>query len=399
MLLNVLCSLDTGVYNAVMHWSLHKQLQRKKIMFHSAWPLCVMFACLSMLVWPLSAPAREVDPGKGKLDEDGKTVWFDAQDLLVVGKGWTDTNSFYERLPARAQGRVIQPVWDLRRNTAGLNVRFSVDARSVKARWTLVNTKDLAMIHMPATGVSGVDLYARDKDGKWRFVNNGKPQGETNTASFGLQTVGTECMLYLPLYNGVTSVQIGIPRDAKLTVPDEASLGKPIVFYGTSITQGACASRPGMAATAIVGRALDMPVINLGFSGSGVMELSMAELISEVDASAYVLDCLWNMRPEQVTERTVPFVKILRQKHPDTPIYLVEDSSVWGFTPTAKGKLLRAEYQKLKAGGVKNVYFISNEGMLGDDTEGTVDTTHPNDLGMMRQAQVFIRELSQLQAR
>lgn len=358
-----------------------------------------MFACLSMLVWPLSAPAREVDPGKGKLDEDGKTVWFDAQDLLVVGKGWTDTNSFYERLPARAQGRVIQPVWDLRRNTAGLNVRFSVDARSVKARWTLVNTKDLAMIHMPATGVSGVDLYARDKDGKWRFVNNGKPQGETNTASFGLQTVGTECMLYLPLYNGVTSVQIGIPRDAKLTVPDEASLGKPIVFYGTSITQGACASRPGMAATAIVGRALDMPVINLGFSGSGVMELSMAELISEVDASAYVLDCLWNMRPEQVTERTVPFVKILRQKHPDTPIYLVEDSSVWGFTPTAKGKLLRAEYQKLKAGGVKNVYFISNEGMLGDDTEGTVDTTHPNDLGMMRQAQVFIRELSQLQAR
>ena len=171
------------------------------------------------------------------------------------------------------------------------------------------------------------------------------------------------------------------------------------MIYGTSITQGGCASRPGMAFPAIVGRQLDAPVINLGFSGSGQMEPAMAELLAELDPSAYVLDCLWNMSPELVSTRIEPFVKTLRAAHPDTPIVLAEDCSVRNVCPTEKGRILRSIHQRLTAEGVKNLHFLSNQGMLGDDTEGTVDGCHPNDLGMMRQAEVFAKALSPLLAK
>ena len=202
-------------------------------------------------------------------------------------------------------------------------------------------------------------------------------------------------MLYLPLYNGVKSVEIGIPEGRTISPPDAALLphGKPIVFYGTSITQGGCASRPGMACTAIVGRQLDAPVINLGFSGNGKMEPEMADLLAQLDPSVYVLDCLWNMSPEMVTERVEPFVERLRKSHPRTPILLAEDSSFLNRCPTADGRALRVAYEELKAKGDKNLYFLPSQGMLGDDSEGTVDGCHHNDLGMMRQADAFVKIL------
>ncbi len=138
------------------------------------------------------------------------------------------------------------------------------------------------------------------------------------------------------------------------------------------------------------------PVINLGFSGSGRMEPEMAELLAELDPSVYVLDCLWNMSPDLVSTRIEPFVKTLRAAHPDTPILLAEDCSVRNVCPTEKGTILRKIYEKLTAEGIQNLYFLSNEGMLGDDTEGTVDGCHPNDLGMMRQAEVFAQALAPL---
>jgi len=158
--------------------------------------------------------------------------------------------------------------------------------------------------------------------------------------------------------------------------------------------QGGCASRPGMAATAITGRELDIPVINLGFSGSGKMEPEMAGLLGELDPSAYVLDCLWNMDARMVKERVEPFVRALRRAHPETPIFLAEDSSYRNVTPTEKGRIVNSIYEKLAKEGMKGLYWISNRGMLGADSEGTVDGCHPNDLGMMRQAEVFVRDLA-----
>ena len=364
-------------------------MRAMQIKFH------LLLVGVSILAAPSLVFAAATDPQQDKVSPDDTTQWYDCKDLVVEGKGWTETRSFYDRLPAKAEGKVPPSVWGLSHHSAGLCVPFTSDAPSVQVRWTLLDQGSLSMPHMPATGVSGVDLYGKDESGRWQFVANGRPTAGTNTATFTPPS-GRPCLLYLPLYNGVTSVEIGVPKGCTLSAPDRAAIKppKPIVIYGTSITQGGCASRPGLAFPAIVGRQLDTPVINLGFSGSGKMEPAMAELLAELDPSAYVLDCLANMSPELVSARVEPFVKTLRAAHPDTPILLVEDSSVRNVCPTEKGNILRAIHQKLTAEGVKNLHFVPNQGMLGDDTEGTVDGCHPNDLGMMRLAEVMSKALS-----
>jgi len=359
---------------------------------------------MRLTVWVLAAlllpctlaavPAEKIDPLKGVVDPCDKELWYDGRLLLLEGKGWENTESYYDRLPASAKDKVRPPVWDLSHHSAGMCLRFATEATSIKIRWTL-RQKNLAMPHMPATGVSGIDLYMRADNGRWTFVQNGRPTAVSNEASFRVAP-GKECLLFLPLYNGVESIKIGVPKDKALSKPAESPgrQNKPIVFYGTSITQGGCASRPGMAFTALVRRQLDVPVINLGFSGNGRMEPEMADLLAELDPAVYVLDCLWNMRPAEVTERVAPFVKKLRAARPNTPILLAEDCSVSNTTPTEKGRICRRTYEDLKAKGITGLHFLSNQDMLGTDGDGTVDGCHPNDLGMMRQATVFSKALA-----
>jgi hypothetical protein len=206
-------------------------------------------------------------------------------------------------------------------------------------------------------------------------------------------------MLYLPLYNGVSSVEIGIPQQATLARADrrEGAKAKPMVFYGTSITQGGCASRPGMVHTGILGRRLGQRVINLGFSGNGCMEKEVAQLMAEIDAAVYVIDCLPNIVAADVAERTEPLVKVLRDKRPETPILLVEDRSYTnGFLIRSKQRRniesrieLKHVFNRLKAAGDQNLYYLEGEKLLGRDGEDTVDSSHPTDLGFMRHADAF----------
>lgn len=321
--------------------------------------------------------------------------WVDAHTLTVEGQGWSDIGSPWARLPARAQERVRPPVWSLGSHSAGIAVRFRSDAPQIHVRWTLLYP-DRAMDHMPATGVSGVDLYARAEDGSWRFLANGQPHQQSNEANLWSAPSG-EYTLYLPLYNGVASVEIGVAADSTLEPLLRPEGGpKPVVFYGTSIVQGGCASRPGLAATAIAGRTLDVPVINLGFSGSALMEPEIAELLAELDPSVYAIDPLWNMSPEMVAERTESFVRTVRAARPETPILLVEDSQHHNVVPTPKGVVLRERMAALEGGGVTGLHFLSAEGMLGSDGEGTVDGCHPNDIGFLRQAEAYVGALEPL---
>lgn len=356
-------------------------------------PLHYLLIVLALPLTLRAASTEKIKPHQGVHDPCDNTVWYDAALLRLEGKGWTDTESHYDRLPAKARGTVRSAVWNLSRHSAGMCLYFTTDANAVTIRWTLRNG-NLAMPHMPATGVSGIDLYARAESGRWVFRQNGRPRNVTNEASFAV-TPHADQMLYLPLYNGLKTVAIGVPEDKTLSKPTESvhKRAKPIVFYGTSITQGGCASRPGMAATAIVQRQLDASMINLGFSGNGKMEPEMADLLAELDPAVYVLDCLWNMTPEMVAERVEPFVRKLRQARPNTPILLTEDSSVSNTTPTEKGAIVRAIYKRLQSQGVANLHFLSNRNMLGADGDGTVDGVHPNDVGMLRQADVFCQAL------
>ena len=271
-------------------------------------------------------------------------------------------------------------------------VRFTTDATSLRVRWTLTSP-DLSLPHMPATGVSGVGLYGLDSDGKWRFVDNGEPTAVSNESSF-YTPHREQLLLYLPLYNGVKSIEIAVPKDKTITAAPLKK--KPIAFYGTSITQGACASRPGMAFTNIVGRRLDVPIINLGFSGNGLMDPELADLMAELDPTIYVLDAIANMSVEMVEQRVEPFVKRLREAHPTTPIVLADRPSFLNISPTDSGEALRKVYDRLVEQKIPNLHFLPSLGMLGDDSEGTVDRSHPNDLGMMRQAGVFMNFLQPL---
>ena len=367
--------------------------------FGVAW--CVVALCAVGL--------SRVSPAQEKLasQEQAGIRWFDIRQLGVEGQGWTENKSPYDRLPAKAEGQVREAVWGLSRDSAGMCVRFVTDATTIHARWTLTKAK-LELPHMAATGVSGLDLYAKDDKGRWRWVAVGKPTAQTNTQKLaeGITPGQREYLLYLPLYNGVSSVEVGVPAANSLEkgAAYASDRAKPIVFYGTSITHGACASRPGMVHTAILGRKYGRPVINLGFSGNGKMEPEVTALIAELDAAVYVIDCCPNLGGAETAERTKPLVQQLRAARPDTPIVLVEDrvyTDAWLIASkqsrnNGNHAALRKSFEELTAAGTKRLLYIPGTDLLGDDNDGAVDSSHPNDLGFARQADAFDRVLGTL---
>lgn len=325
--------------------------------------------------------------------------WHDVTQWGVEGRAWNEMprKRWFQRLPDAAEGKVTPAVWGLSQDSSGMMVRFKTDAPSIWAHFVL-RSERLSLPHMPATGASGVDLYARDEQGKWRWVNVTKTdKKEMKVAILSDLAPGLrEYAAYLPLFNGPESLAIGVPKGAKFERLAPRT-EKPIVFYGTSITHGASASRPGMVHPAIIGRHLDRPVINLGFSGNGRMDAAVGEFLVKIDAAIYVIDCLPNMKAGEVRAKCPAMVKQIRAARPETPILLVEDrrnTNSWILPErnqhhTDNHAALREVYDALKKEGVANVHYLPGDALLGDDTEGATDGSHPNDLGFMRQAGIF----------
>lgn len=333
---------------------------------------------------------------------------------VIQNQGWiSEIGKTYRRLPYRAEKEVRKPVWNLSGSSAGLAVHFYTNADKIEIRYQV--TGGLAMPHMPATGVSGVDLYAIDSDGKWRLASGKYNFGDTIFYTYtGLPQSryhknGFEYRLYLPLYNSVKWMEIGIPDSAELTfIPTLRE--KPIVVYGTSIAQGGCASRPGMGWTNILSRKLDYPVINLAFSGNGPLEKELVDLIDEIEASLYVYDCLPNMSSlssEEVVRRTIYGVNKIREKH-KASILLVDHIGYRNEELNQSSKelgdrmnnALRQAYDSLINLGIKNIYHLRRD-MIDFPGEGCVDHIHPNDLGMQAYADAYekiIREILSMPA-
>ena len=327
--------------------------------------------------------------------------WYNPQQWGVEGRGWQKTVRYYDRLPDRAEQSVRKSVWDLSRHSAGMQVQFHTDATEIHVRYRLLLPR-LAMPHMPATGVSGVDLYVRDAAGADRWLAVSMPQaqdvemklvGDLERPAEGTPRRFT---LYLPLYNGLERLEIGVPTGTHFT-PESPRREKPLVFYGTSIMHGACASRPGMSITGILGRRLKRPIINLGFSGNGRMEQEVGQFLAELDAAVYIVDCLPNMQGEEVRLRAVPLVEQLRRARPETPILLVEDRT-YGYAHLRKSSrqrqrasrlALREAFGRLTGAGLSRIYYLGGAGLLGTDGEATTDGSHPNDLGMVRYADAY----------
>ena len=371
--------------------------------------LAALVSCTLSVSAQQKAPAKpnSSQPAVAKLDPAMGTntkaaadlIWHDVTKWGVEGRGWgnQERKRWFDRLPAKAEGKVPSPVWSLSRDSSGMMVRFKTNSPSIHAKYKLMKST-VGMPHMPATGVSGLDLYARDDQGKWKWVQVTKPTAQTVEQKIisGLAPGEREYAAYLPLYNGIESLEIGVEKGTKFEGLKPRS-EKPVVFYGTSITHGACASRPGMVHTSILGRRLDRPVINLGFSGNGKMDASVGDLLIELDPAVYVIDCLPNMNATLTSERTVPLVKQLRAAKPNTPIVLVEDrrfSNDW-ITPekhqfhTDNHAALTKAYKELKAAGITGLHYIKGDALYGTDSEGSTDASHANDLGFMRQSDIF----------
>jgi len=338
----------------------------------------------------------------------GSLRWYPATNFTIQGRGWQETQAPYDRLPARAQEQVRPAVWELSRQSAGITVCFTSNAAEIKVRYVLRFNNQ--MPHMTDIGIKGLDLYAWSTRAKaWQWIGNSK----TNQTGHRIETTLVTAMdttqkhfrLYLPLYDGIDSLFLGIPSEATIRPFHPVyALPKPLVFYGTSITQGGCASRPGMAYPAILGRRLNLETINLGFSGNGQMEIELARLLAEIEASGYVIDCLPNMTPEMVSERIVPFVEYIRQQRPETPILLINSiryTDSW-IKPDVQALLshksqnLRKAYHQLKAAGIKQLWLLPAAQLLDIGPESTVDGVHLTDLGFMHFSEFLYPQLQSI---
>jgi hypothetical protein len=319
-------------------------------------------------------------------------VWHDAVNIGVEGRGWDDTVYFYDRLPRKAESLVREPIWRMSHSSTGMCLRFRTNAREIHARWRLLKSS-LGESNFNRCADSGLDLYGNDS-GSWRWVAATlffDSQSPEMRIVEGLDGAMREYLLYLPLRNQLAHLEIGVPASAEFAAIAPREEGT-LVFYGTSIVHGAYASRCGMVYTAMLGRRLDRPLINLGFSGNARMDPEMADLLGELDASVYIIDPMPNMTMELVEANAEKFVRRLRGHCPTTPIVMVEDfprTNCWALPQKErdvreKNARLRVIVDGLVASGLSGLHYVEGAQLLGADGEASIDGIHPGDIGMLR---------------
>ena len=269
----------------------------------------------------------------------------------------------FQRFPDKYKGSIRKEVWDLSENNAGISIQLRTNSRNLKLKW---NVKlDFRMNHMTDAGIKGLNEK-------------------------------TLC-LYLPLYDSIIDLDIGIDSDSVLKFITNDN--KPIVFYGTSITQGGCASRPGMAHTNIISRSTIHPCINLGFSGNGHLEKEIGEILSTIDAKFFIIDCLPNVGISQIESNLTPLVMSIRKSDNGNacPIIFVEQPIMHDLyideVVTEKNYILSKKVKECEQLGFKDIYLIYQDGSMGLDNEATVDGVHYNDIGFQRFAKHMLSSI------
>ena len=305
-------------------------------------------------------------------------------------------SNYYQRLPDAVKPTVRDAVWNLACNSAGQSLKFRTNATQIVVKYVV--KEGFSMEHMPSTGKSGLDLYATDQNGVIKWCAAKRSFGDTITYNYtSLHNKYFEYELELPPYNTVTSLQIGVESTAsfKFSNPSDEL---PIIAYGTSITQGACASRPGMIWTSIVRRELEMPLINLGFSGNGLLEKGVLDVIKTTPAKVIILDCLPNLfayEKGKITDLTVNAVKEIRTAQPNVPIILTDHLGYPHYEMTTHPHSAQISneanleaYQKLLAMGYLNLHHLTYT-KLAMPADGTVEGIHPSDYGMRAYADAY----------
>jgi len=321
-----------------------------------------------------------------------------APPFRLGGFYWYNEDKKLHRLPARIAKNVSEGVAYLATQTAGGTITFQTDSNRLYIEATVVEA-ELSQ-KFTACGRCGVDVYMRRADfDRLVYVKTVLPDPGVKEMRLDIPDISAlmlkgssktvEILINFPPYDGVEKLMVGLEKGAAISEPAPYTLEKPVVFYGSSITQGGCATRPGNAYTNHLARRLNIPIVNLGFSGSGRGESLMAETIADMDISAFVMDYDHNApSPEHLEKTHEPFFKIVREKNPELPIIMISrQSPEHKMTPVRK-EIIRRTYNNAITAGDKNVYFIDGETLFGttDRDACTVDGTHPNDLGFLRMA-------------
>jgi lysophospholipase L1-like esterase len=325
---------------------------------------------------------------------DEKIIFLDAltKPFRLEGFPWYRQHRRLYRLPKDfTEAQVNQGQLKLGHHTSGGAVRFRTDSRYIALRARLSDTCDMA--HMPRTGSMGFDMF-RGKGSEMFHLATVKPERDQEIVEqifVGNDTGMQDWQLNLPLYSGVTSLEIGVKPEAEIEPPTPHAVKQPILFYGSSITQGACASRPGNAYTSMLCRELDAEQINLGFAGSAHGEFPLAEAIGDLALSAFVMDYDHNPPTVEPLRQThEKFFQIVRQKQPDLPIVLISRPDFWNYKNTEacreRREVIQTTYRNALEKGDKHVFFVDGEQLFGKEhrTWCTVDTCHPNDLGFYK---------------
>lgn len=300
----------------------------------------------------------------------------------------------FRRMPWEIAHRVSPKVYTLHSHTSGGRVRFVTDSDRIAVDVAIPCVE--LRTQMSLEGSLGFDVYV-EENGKEKYCDSLQPPIDTTTHfCSGARLPGgrVTVTLYFPLYNDVTDLKIGLDEGSLVEPAPEYTVTKPILFYGSSITQGCAASRPGLAYVAQLARKLGADYINLGFSGACKGEKAMADYLATIPSSVFVLDYDHNApNLEHLAKTHWPVYRAYREKNPNTPIVFVTRPTC---TPESEKTIVRRDlilsnYLKAKSEGDENVYFVDGfELMDGEDRfDCVVDGIHPNDLGMNRMAKII----------
>lgn len=314
--------------------------------------------------------------------------------FVITGFPWFKDNGLFERIPREKLNGLSDELRLLACHTAGGMVRFKSNSRIIVLEAELISAVN--MPHMPLTGSSGFDFFFGSSEVKEKYFKTAIPVGGSTAVRCTIEDIilppgSYDVRINFPLYNGVKSVRIGICNGSNILPPTPFQYEKPVVFYGSSITQGGCASRPGNAYTHIIGRELNCNIVNLGFSGNAKGEVEMAKIISEIDMSMFIMDYDHNAPTAEYLEKThYNFYKTIRDAKPILPIVLITKPD-FGYSLDDNALRRDVVYSTFTAAvnsGDGNIYFIDGEKLFGREHRDccTVDGTHPNDYGFVLMA-------------
>lgn len=338
------------------------------------------------------ADIEKVDPNfkvQNKVERDG-LAFYDAEQAPFRIYGLKKENGKFRRLPEAVAKSVNEGVYALHANTAGGRVRFVTDSKFVAIHAEIDGIPDFS--HMPRSGAAGLDLYAVE-DGIDKYQGTFMPP-------FDMEG-GYESIIYLegkkerlitinfPLYSNLTKLYVGISEDAGLKEAPLYTYETPVVYYGSSITQGGCASRPGNCYQHILTRKLDCDHINLGFSGSARAEEEMIDWLKAMEMKVFVLDYDHNApNVEHLRATHEKLFQAVRASRPDLPIVIMSRPKYYlNGDDKARLDVIRATYEHAIAAGDQNVYFIDGPTLMADiEDGGTVDNCHPTDSGFASMA-------------